>query len=173
MQLSRLDTPIGPLMLVHDGERLHAAEFHDDAGRLATSLRRFGIVVPSTEVDVPVWLAEAFAAYFGGQVTSLETLPTAPVGSSFERAVWAELRRIPAGQTRSYADIARALGGAASGSGPNARAVGTANGRNPLAIVVPCHRVVGADGSLTGYAGGLHRKRWLLEHEGAIARSLL
>ena len=97
---------------------------------------------------------------------ALETLATGVMGSSFERAVWAELRRIPPGQTRSYGDIARALGGAASGAGPNARAVGTANGRNPLAIVVPCHRVIGADGSLTGYAGGLDRKAWLLAHEG-------
>jgi methylated-DNA-[protein]-cysteine S-methyltransferase len=87
--------------------------------------------------------------------------------------VWAELCRIPAGQTRSYGEIARALGGQATGDGGLARSVGTANSRNPLAVVVPCHRVVGASGALTGYAGGLHRKQWLLEHEGALPRRLL
>jgi methylated-DNA-[protein]-cysteine S-methyltransferase len=165
--LSCLGTPAGPMALVHDDEgRLWAAEFHEDPARLSRSLARFAIDAPTHETPVPAPLAQAFAAYFAGHLTALETLPTGSFGSPFERAVWAELRRIPPGETRSYGDIARALGGAASGPGPNARAVGTANGRNPLAIVVPCHRVIGADGSLTGYAGGLPAKRWLLEHEG-------
>ena len=146
---------------------LWAAEFRDDASRLQTSLDRFGIgPVVDGEVALPSHLADAFAAYFAGELRALEKLPTGSFGSNFERAVWAELRRIPPGETRAYGDIARALGGAASGPGPNARAVGTANGRNPLAIVVPCHRVIGADGSLTGYAGGLPKKEWLLAHEG-------
>nr|WP_272492457.1 methylated-DNA--[protein]-cysteine S-methyltransferase [Sandaracinobacteroides sayramensis] len=169
MRLSLLDTPVGPLALAHDGEgRLWAAEFHDDPARLTLSLGRFGIgpLAPG-EVPAPLHLRDAFAAYFAGELRALEGLETGfGFGSDFQRAVWAELRRIPPGQTRSYGDIARALGGAASGAGPNARAVGTANGRNPLAIVVPCHRVIGADGSLTGYAGGLQRKAWLLRHEG-------
>jgi methylated-DNA-[protein]-cysteine S-methyltransferase len=165
--LSCLGTPAGPMALVHDDEgRLWAAEFRGDPARLAKSLARFGIDAPAHETPVPAPLEEAFAAYFAGHLTALESLPTGTFGSPFERAVWAELRRIPPGETRSYGDIARALGGASSGPGPNARAVGTANGRNPLAIVVPCHRVIGADGSLTGYAGGLPVKRWLLEHEG-------
>jgi len=161
-------TPIGPMALVHDAAgTLWAAEFHAGQGRLAASLARFGIgPVADGESPPPPGLADAFAAYFAGELRALETLPTGGFGSDFERAVWAELRRIPPGETRSYADIARALGGAASGRGPNARAVGTANGRNPLAIVVPCHRVIGTDGSLTGYAGGLDTKRWLLAHEG-------
>lgn len=156
------------MALVHDaGGCLHAAEFREDPRRVATSLARFGIgPLAEGEVPAPPALADAFAAYFAGELTALETLPTGRFGSSFEQAVWSELRRIPAGETRSYGDIARALGGAASGAGPNARAVGTANGRNPLAIVVPCHRVIGSDGSLTGYAAGLTRKRWLLVHEG-------
>ena len=146
---------------------LWAAEFREKPERLQTSLDRFGIgPVAAGEVPAPRHLAEAFAAYFAGDLRALEALRTGHFGSHFERAVWAELRRIPPGETRSYGDIARALGGAASGSGPNARAVGTANGRNPLAIVVPCHRVIGADGSLTGYAGGLPIKTWLLAHEG-------
>jgi methylated-DNA-[protein]-cysteine S-methyltransferase len=156
------------MALVHDaGGRLFAAEFRADPQRVELSLARFGIgPLHEGEVPLPPPLAAAFAAYFAGRFEALATLPTGEFGSPFERAVWAELRRIPPGETRSYGDIARALGGASSGPGPNARAVGTANGRNPLAIVVPCHRVIGADGSLTGYAGGLDRKRWLLDHEG-------
>lgn len=156
------------MALAHDADGLlWAAEFREDAARLETSLTRFGIgPVAPAEVPLPAHLADAFGAYFGGELRALEGLATGAFGSGFERGVWGELRRIPPGETRSYGDIARALGGASSGPGPNARAVGTANGRNPLAIVVPCHRVIGADGSLTGYAGGLSRKAWLLAHEG-------
>lgn len=169
LQLSHLDTPTGPMVLVHDADGvLWVAEFASkDGARLQQSLRRFGIgPVAEQATPLPDWLEAAFTAYFAGDLHALEQLPTATVGSAFERAVWAELRRIPPGETRSYGDIARALGGAASGPGPNARAVGGANGRNPLAIVVPCHRVIGADGRLTGYAGGIERKAWLLAHEG-------
>jgi methylated-DNA-[protein]-cysteine S-methyltransferase len=155
------------MALAHDGDgRLWAAEFRADPARLALSLKRFGLSAQGGEAPLPAHLAEAFAHYFAGELRALEALETGVVGSAFERAVWAELRRIPPGETRSYGAIARALGGAASGAGPNARAVGTANGRNPLAVVVPCHRVIGADGALTGYAGGLATKAWLLRHEG-------
>jgi O-6-methylguanine DNA methyltransferase len=165
--LSSIATPVGPIALAHDAEGLlWAAEFRADPRRLGTTLTRFGLGLPGRETPAPAALAEAFERYFAGELTALERLQTGAVGSAFERAVWAELRRIPPGETRSYGDIARALGGAASGPGPNARAVGTANGRNPLAIVVPCHRVIGADGQLTGYAGGLEVKAWLLAHEG-------
>jgi O-6-methylguanine DNA methyltransferase len=154
------------MALAHDeAGLLWAAEFRADPARFEASLRRFGLV-PGSEAAAPAHIADSFDRYFGGELRALEALPTGAVGSRFERAVWAELRRIPPGETRSYADIARALGGAASGSGPNARSVGTANGRNPLAVVVPCHRVIGADGRLTGYAGGLETKAWLLAHEG-------
>lgn len=164
--LSILSTPIGQMALAHDDDDLlYAAEFHDDAKRLNLSLKRFSLETGG-ERPTPPAIAEAFARYFEGDLSALEKLPTARIGSAFEQAVWAELRRIPPGQTRAYGQIAVALGGAASGSGPNARSVGTANGRNPLAIIVPCHRVIGADGSLTGYAGGLPRKAWLLKHEG-------
>ncbi|MFN7176741.1 MAG: methylated-DNA--[protein]-cysteine S-methyltransferase [Thermaurantiacus sp.] len=111
-------------------------------------------------------VADAFRRWFAGDLQALDHLPLAPAGSVFQRSVWAELSRIPPGETRSYAAIARALGGAASGTGPNARAVGAANAQNPVAIAIPCHRVIGADGRLTGYAGGLARKAWLLAHEG-------
>lgn len=172
-----IDTPVGPMVLITDrAGALWAAEFHADPTRVDTSVARFAIG-PTVPADAPhPAVADAFASYFAGHVDALCTLDLPPLGSDFERAVWAALRRIPAGQTRSYGDIARALGGAAGGrskpgaaaaGGPSARAVGTANSRNPRAIAVPCHRVVGADGRLTGYAGGLSIKAWLLAHEGA------
>jgi methylated-DNA-[protein]-cysteine S-methyltransferase len=105
--------------------------------------------------------------YFAGSRMTFD-LPLAPAGSGFELSVWELLRAIPAGQTASYGELARKLGDPTL-----ARAVGRANGQNPLPIVVPCHRVIGADGSLVGFGGGLERKRWLLEHEGALARSAL
>jgi methylated-DNA-[protein]-cysteine S-methyltransferase len=105
--------------------------------------------------------------YFAGERTAFD-VPLAPSGTAFELNVWALLQRIPAGQTASYGELARKLGDPGM-----ARAVGRANGQNPLPIVVPCHRVIGADGSLVGFSGGLERKRWLLEHEGALARSAL
>lgn len=108
-------------------------------------------------------------AYFAGDLDALSAIEVRPAsGTAFQRRVWEELRRIPAGETISYAELARRIGR------PSAvRAVGAANGRNPIALVVPCHRVIGKDGSLTGYAGGLERKRWLLEHEGARARQTI
>ena len=99
-------------------------------------------------------------AYFAGRLRAFD-LPLAPNGTEFQRRVWAELTKIPFGTTTSYAALARRVSNAAA-----VRAVGAANGRNPIPIIVPCHRVVGSDGSLTGFGGGLHRKRWLLEHEG-------
>lgn len=157
----RIETPVGPMVLVTDeAQALWAAEFHDDAGRIDTSLRRFGIG-PTQAGAGARDVADAFAGWFAGDLSALDDLVLPDLGSPFERAVWAALRRIPAGETRSYGQIARTVGGTA-----NPRAVGTANGRNPRAIVVPCHRVIGSDGGLTGYAGGLDRKAWLLAHEG-------
>ena len=103
---------------------------------------------------------EELLAYFDGRLRDF-TVPLAPNGTEFQRRVWAELTKIPFGTTTSYAALARRVSNAAA-----VRAVGAANGRNPIPIIVPCHRVVGSDGSLTGFGGGLHRKRWLLEHEG-------
>ena len=103
------------------------------------------------------------AEYFAGSRREFD-LPLAPRGTDFQRRVWRALREIPFGRTTTYVDIARRLGDAAA-----VRAVGAANGRNPIPIVVPCHRVIGADGSLVGFGGGMERKRWLLHHEGALA----
>jgi methylated-DNA-[protein]-cysteine S-methyltransferase len=107
-----------------------------------------------------------FDAYFAGSLQQFE-LPLAAVGTDFQRAVWQQLSQIPYAELRSYQEIALAL------HHPKAvRAVGAANGRNPLTIIVPCHRVIGANGSLTGYAGGLERKNWLLKHEQRTAAAL-
>ncbi len=148
------DSPLGPLWIVHDGRaltgvRLGGERPHDTA-----------------EAAAPEHIIAAFRAYFDGDFASVAELPLALCGSVFQMRVWAAVRAIPPGRVASYADLARALGGVASGAGPNARAVGQANARNPVTIAVPCHRVVGADGRLTGYAGGLAAKAWLLAHEG-------
>ena len=111
----------------------------------------------------PGGLSTAMRAYFAGDLAVIDTLKVDTGGTDFQRAVWRQLRRIPCGKTISYAELARRIGK------PKAvRAVGLANGSNPISIVVPCHRVIGTDGSLTGYGGGLHRKQWLLEHEHAL-----
>jgi methylated-DNA-[protein]-cysteine S-methyltransferase len=112
--------------------------------------------------QAPAPIRRAFEDYFAGDIRALERLPVETVGTAFQRKVWAALKRIPAGETRSYGQLAAAIG-----EPDAARAVGLANGQNPIAIVIPCHRVIGADGSLTGFGGGLPRKRWLLTHEGA------
>ncbi len=112
------------------------------------------------EVSPPSEAARALLAYFDGNLDAIAELPTATNGTEFQRTVWSALRRIPAGRTVSYGTVAAQIGR------PEAvRAVGLANGANPIAIVVRCHRVIGADASLTGYGGGLYRKRWLLVHE--------
>ncbi|MGH7517911.1 MAG: methylated-DNA--[protein]-cysteine S-methyltransferase [Gemmatimonadales bacterium] len=158
---TELETPVGPLGVTATARGL-AEIWFDGYGDSA--------VAGAGERD-PAGALDAARAqlreYFAGTRMTFD-LPLAPMGTAFELRVWALLREIPAGQTTSYGELARKLGD------PRAvRAVGRANGQNPLPIVVPCHRVIGADGSLVGFGGGLERKRWLLEHEGALARSAL
>lgn len=148
---SDLDSPIGPLRVHTDGTAITAVEFYP-----------FREMAGEGDDAHPV-LVEAkrqLRAYFDGELRDFD-LPLAPAGTQFRRRVWAALVQIPYGATTSYGVVARGLGLAPGAS----RAVGTANGANPIPIVVPCHRVVGADGSLTGYAGGLERKRLLLDLE--------
>ena len=152
-----METPIGRICLWHDRDGALVRVRFADADASAPH------PAPGTE---GLRLADRFRAWFAGDLAALDGVAVRPAGSSFQQAVWAELLRIPPGRTASYADMARRLGGAASGAGPNARAVGSANARNPVAIAIPCHRVIGADGRLAGYAGGLWRKQWLLAHEG-------
>ena len=152
-----LPSPMGDLTVVAQ----HGAITHllmDAARHRPTASDVFG--EPGDVEDEPFASAGVqLAAYFTGNLTNFD-LPLAPQGDDFHQRVWALLREIPYGETRSYGDLARALG-----DRNLAQAVGTANGRNPIAIVVPCHRVIGSDGSLVGYAGGLHRKRFLLALE--------
>lgn len=146
-------SPVGDLTLVADGGALAAV--HMAGGKAVPDRATLGERDDLSLVDAAAQLGE----YFARERTTFD-LPLAPVGNAFERRVWALLREIPYGQTRSYGDLARALGDVGY-----SQAVGAANGRNPLGIVVPCHRVVGADGALVGYAGGLDRKRFLLALE--------
>ncbi len=155
--------PIGPVHAVHDGARLLALDFGAPDARLTRLLqRRFGAAVSLRAGGDALGLRAGLQAYFDGELAALDRIPIDGGGSPFQKRVWAALREIPAGQTRSYGALAARLGlpGAA-------RAVGLANGQNPISLVVPCHRVIGADGTLTGYGGGIARKRWLLAHEAA------
>ena len=155
MRYARHETPIGTLLLVA-GEGGLTGVYTEGHAR--------GPTIAASWEHAPEALAEArrqLDEYFAGERTRFE-LPLDPVGTPFQLRVWAALRRIELGETRTYGQLATELGD------PKAtRAVGAANGRNPLSIIVPCHRVIGADGSLTGYAGGEERKRWLLAHERA------
>jgi methylated-DNA-[protein]-cysteine S-methyltransferase len=153
-----VDSPVGPLTLV--AERGKITGLYMDAQRHAPDQGELG--VPGDPADEPfASAAKQLAAYFSGELTEFD-LPLAPAGTQFQQRVWEALREIPYGQTVSYGQLARQIGSPAA-----SRAVGLANGRNPIAVVVPCHRVVGADGSLTGYGGGLDRKRFLLDLERA------
>jgi methylated-DNA-[protein]-cysteine S-methyltransferase len=171
--LDRLATPIGPLLIVSDdAQRLRGMEWEDHRPRLEKLLRRYhgaeGFEL--REATQPAPARRALQAYFEGELDAVVGLETAKAGTEFQRLVWAGLRRIPTGQTLSYGGLAAKLGRPTA-----SRAVGLANGANPIPIVVPCHRVIGADASLTGFGSGLPRKRWLLDHEGRYAgtRALL
>jgi O-6-methylguanine DNA methyltransferase len=156
------DTPVGPMVALASNEALCALEFSNPGRmtRLDLRLRRwFAPYDVLDEVnDVLVHTGEWLTAYFGGAAPVDPPLDMR--GAPFERHVWAALRSIPRGQTASYGEIARQVGSPGA-----SRAVGMANGANPVALIVPCHRVIGANGALTGYGGGLERKAWLLSHE--------
>jgi methylated-DNA-[protein]-cysteine S-methyltransferase len=166
LTLDRLATPIGELLVIADrAGRLRAVDWQDYEARMDRLLRRYCAADYRLEPGRTA-AGGALAAYFAGDLAAIDGLAVAAGGTPFQRRVWDALRRIPCGETVSYAGLARTIGR------PTAiRAVGLANGANPVSIVVPCHRVIGTDGSLTGHGGGLARKRWLLAHEGAAARS--
>jgi methylated-DNA-[protein]-cysteine S-methyltransferase len=162
VEIAELATPIGTIVLAVREARLCALGF--DRPYVERSLRsRF----PADEIGA-TGEADRFVtmlgAYFDGDLAALDTVAIDLRGTAFQKRVWSALRKIPCGRTASYGDVAAAIGS------PSAvRAVGAANGANPIAIVVPCHRVVGAYGNLTGYGGGIERKRWLLAHENATS----
>jgi methylated-DNA-[protein]-cysteine S-methyltransferase len=169
MKLTKIeiDSPAGRLYLAATEKGVCALLFAEPRGKSRAWLeRRFGRIEfedDPVRADVLRRAADALSAYFDGDREALRGIPVDGGGTDFQRKVWSALRRIPAGQTRTYGEIARQVGRPAA-----VRAVGMANRTNPVAIVVPCHRVIGAGGKLTGYGGGLARKEWLLRHEGAI-----
>ena len=170
-RLDRLGTPIGFALVVQDEDgRLRALDWEDHEARMIRLLRlHYGDDgVELVAGDGSGRIAGALRDYLAGELGALDAVAVETAGTEFQRRVWRELRRIRPGTTLSYRQLARRIGR------PDAvRAVGLANGANPVGVVVPCHRVIGSDGSLTGYAGGLERKRWLLVHEGAIATASL
>lgn len=168
--IDRLNTPIGCLLIVADAAgNLRAIDWADYEERMQRLLRlHYGEkgykLNPQSD---PHGLSRALASYFSGNLGAIDNLPVETGGTPFQRDVWRALRSIASGKTMSYAALASQIGR------PSAvRAVGLANGSNPVGIVVPCHRVIGASGALTGYGGGIERKRWLLQHEARCMASV-
>ena len=162
--LDRLETPIGLALLVTDAAGiLRALDWEDYAPRMKELLRlHYGAVVLS-DAPAPGDMRKSLSAYFKGDLDRLGTIQWRVAGTPFQQKIWHALPNIPAGTTLSYGALAAKL------DVPNAmRAVGHANGSNPISVVVPCHRMIGANGALVKYGGGLSRKRWLLEHEGVV-----
>jgi methylated-DNA-[protein]-cysteine S-methyltransferase len=162
-QLERVSTPLGQMLIMTDADLcLRAIDWHDHEDRMHLLMRRQykGMAVALQEASRLSNASRSLQAYFDGDLTAINRLDVATGGTDFQKQVWSALRRIPAGETLRYRDLALRIGRPTA-----SRAVGLANGANPIGIVVPCHRVVGSNASLTGYGGGLHRKQWLLAHE--------
>jgi methylated-DNA-[protein]-cysteine S-methyltransferase len=156
-----IQTPIGQVILVVENQNLCFVDFEGNEGRMKQLLeKRFGQYQLESAKN-PCGYSTKLEAYFAGDLNAVNDIPVSTGGTQFQQKVWLELRQIRAGATRSYGEMASKLGQPTA-----SRAVGMTNGLNPVSIVLPCHRVIGASGTLTGYAGGLERKRWLLEHEG-------
>jgi len=161
LETADFESPIGAITIaVRDG-RLCALSFAEHwPAQVRWLERRFGPITLRPETD-PAGAISALRAYFAGSPDALDRLDVDAGGTPFQASVWQELRKVRPGRTISYGELARAIG-----SPHAARAVGAANGQNPISIVIPCHRTIGGDRRLVGYGGGLERKRWLLEHEG-------
>jgi methylated-DNA-[protein]-cysteine S-methyltransferase len=164
-RLERVPTPVGRMLLITDTDNIvRAIDWEGYEERMHRLLRlHYGAGnVTLDDTRRPSSICRTLERYLDGDLVAIDDLPVKTGGTPFQREVWQALRQIPAGQTTTYGDLATQIGR------PKAvRAVGLANGANPVGVVVPCHRVIGADASLTGYGGGQERKRWLLEHEGA------
>ena len=163
LSIDRIETPIGELLLAaDDAGKLRAIDWADYESRM---LRLLGLHYGKDGFELepaynPYGFRDTINRYFAGDLEAVDEIPVQTAGTAFQRSVWSELRKIPAGAPISYGTLAQQI------ARPKAvRAVGMANGSNPIGLVVPCHRVIGVNGSLTGYGGGLERKRWLLEHE--------
>ncbi|MGC2661634.1 MAG: methylated-DNA--[protein]-cysteine S-methyltransferase [Bryobacteraceae bacterium] len=160
MNLSKYPSPIGDILLVTEDDKLLALDFADYEARMRRLVQLRHGPVTLTESPAPVSVVESLDRYFAGDLTALDTLALDTGGTAFQQRVWSALRQTKPGETTTYGEIGRRIGHASA-----SRAVGAANGANAIAIVIPCHRIVASTGALTGYAGGLDRKRWLLDHE--------
>jgi O-6-methylguanine DNA methyltransferase len=168
LSLDRFPSPVGEILLIFEGETLRALDFWDYQPRMLRLLRLHYGTVTLTEQPAPAAIVAPLRAFFDGDWAALDRIAVATGGTPFQQQVWAALRCIPAGETRSYGRLASEIGRPGA-----SRAVGLANGSNPVAIVVPCHRVIGANAALTGYGGGLERKAWLLNHENRSQQAVL
>lgn len=162
--IEAIETPIGEFIFASDAEgRLHGAGWTSKDIRMDRQLRGYrtdgALLDHATAAQRET--ADRIRAYFAGDITAIDAIDAVPAGTPFQLSVWRALRDIPCGKATTYGALALSLGNPAA-----VRAVGRANGANPIGVVVPCHRVIGADGSLTGFGGGIERKRWLLAHEG-------
>ena len=167
LHIDTLNTPIGTMLLVADDHSLYALDFGDCEARLMAILRnRYADLILKRVIN-PCGFSTLVHDYFAGNLHAFDNVSTSAGGTMFQQKIWAALRTIPAATTVSYSQLAATLGIPKS-----SRAVGMANARNPIALVVPCHRVIGANGTLTGYAGGIERKEWLLAHEAAYANAI-
>ena len=159
--IDRFGSALGKILLVSDGERLCALDYADYENRMLRLLRRHYSNFQLREATDPQGFSSLIRAYLAGDMDCINHIPVNTGGTTFQQQVWSALRKIPPGTVLTYGELAMKL------QKPTAyRAVGMTNALNPIAIVVPCHRLVGTNGALTGYAGGLERKRWLLQHEG-------
>ena len=163
LRLESIASPIGDLLVATQGDAICAIAFEGGEAETERYLARQYPGCAKAHGRVPASVGRALDRYFDGDMAAFERIETAPRGTAFQERVWDALQTVPAGRTVSYADIAQRIGQPAA-----VRAVGLANGRNPVPIVIPCHRIIGRDGSLTGFGGGLERKAWLLRHEGAL-----
>jgi methylated-DNA-[protein]-cysteine S-methyltransferase len=164
--LSEHQSPLGAFTVVTRGDALCVAAFSDHAEGLLRSLPKRYPDRPVERGAGPESVLKAFEAYWAGELGALDALAVEPGGTPFQARIWAALRGIPVGETVSYAELSRRVGSPGA-----SRAAGSANGANPISIVIPCHRVIRGDGDICGYAGGVPRKRWLLAHEGAPLRA--
>lgn len=167
--IDKINVKMGQILFVSDGEKLHALDFAECESRMMRLLQKRYGVVHFREASHPQrldasphkGLRQRLQAYFAGELNSINDIPVNPGGTPFQQQVWLTLRSIPLGTIVTYGELAKRIGK------PSAcRAVGMTNSLNPISIVLPCHRVIGTNNKLTGYAGGLERKRWLLQHEG-------
>ncbi len=160
LEIGEIGTPLGALRFARSSGRVYGLAFADGWPRVERALvRRLDPVEICASRSADDLIARV-SAWFGGDLAALDAIEIAPVGTEFQRRVWSALRDVRAGTTTSYAALARAIGARSA-----SRAVGAANGANPIWLIVPCHRAIGSDGRLVGYAGGIERKRWLLAHE--------